>query len=169
MYSSLPCRQDLSVSGNRPVVRTIYVIRVLAQIAHDLQVKQADELENILAKKFLRFLSMRAESFQVLRRKPVQVQFCLSMISKRSMHNWLFYVDQFSRIWLACRCLFKWCMKLFFVYKFLLSQISCLAGWIISKLEIGQCWYKRPIICTPAGIWHKLFGHEFSLWRYVQA
>ncbi len=38
-----------------------------------IQVKQADELENILAKKFLRFLSMRAESFQVLRRKPVQV------------------------------------------------------------------------------------------------
>ena len=37
--------------------------------------KQADELENILAKKFLRFLSMRAESFQVLRRKPVQVFF----------------------------------------------------------------------------------------------
>lgn len=36
--------------------------------------KQADELENILAKKFLRFLSMRAESFEVLRRKPVQVQ-----------------------------------------------------------------------------------------------
>jgi len=35
-------------------------------------VKQADELENILAKKFLRFLSMRAEAFQVLRRKPVQ-------------------------------------------------------------------------------------------------
>ncbi|MFQ6628065.1 hypothetical protein Gotur_007584, partial [Gossypium turneri] len=36
------------------------------------EVKQADELENILAKKFLRFLSMRAEAFQVLRRKPVQ-------------------------------------------------------------------------------------------------
>ncbi|KAG6478264.1 hypothetical protein ZIOFF_061699 [Zingiber officinale] len=36
-------------------------------------VKQSDELENILAKKFLRFLSMRAESFQVLRRKPVQL------------------------------------------------------------------------------------------------
>lgn len=39
----------------------------------NLQVKQADELENILTKKFLRFLSMRAEAFQVLRRKPVQV------------------------------------------------------------------------------------------------
>ncbi|KAH8483991.1 hypothetical protein H0E87_028421 [Populus deltoides] len=38
-----------------------------------LKVKQADELENILTKKFLRFLSMRAEAFQVLRRKPVQV------------------------------------------------------------------------------------------------
>ncbi|WJX51723.1 Actin-related protein 2/3 complex subunit 4 [Trifolium repens] len=35
-------------------------------------VKQANELENILTKKFLRFLSMRAEAFQVLRRKPVQ-------------------------------------------------------------------------------------------------
>lgn len=41
-----------------------------------LQVKQSDELENILTKKFLRFLSMRAEAFQVLRRKPVQV--CIS-------------------------------------------------------------------------------------------
>ncbi|KAF3322472.1 actin-related protein 2/3 complex subunit 4 isoform X2 [Carex littledalei] len=34
-----------------------------------MKVKQSDELENILAKKFLRFLSMRAEAFQVLRRK----------------------------------------------------------------------------------------------------
>ena len=41
--------------------------------------KQADELENILTKKFLRFLSMRAEAFQVLRRKPVQVDFALYM------------------------------------------------------------------------------------------
>ena len=34
---------------------------------------KADDLENLLAKNFLRFLSMRAESFEVLRRKPVQV------------------------------------------------------------------------------------------------
>lgn len=45
------------------------------------QVKQADELENILTKKFLRFLSMRAEAFQVLRRKPVQVYMAMNMIS----------------------------------------------------------------------------------------
>lgn len=38
------------------------------------QVKQADELENILAKKFLRFVAQRAESFQVLRRKPIEVR-----------------------------------------------------------------------------------------------
>ncbi|KAL2921151.1 Actin-related protein 2/3 complex subunit 4 [Bienertia sinuspersici] len=42
------------------------------RVINPLTVKQADELENILAKKFLRFLSMRAEAFQVLRRKPVQ-------------------------------------------------------------------------------------------------
>ncbi|CDP21805.1 unnamed protein product, partial [Coffea canephora] len=46
-----------------------------------LKVKQADELENILTKKFLRFLSMRAEAFQVLRRKPVQVCMAKYMIS----------------------------------------------------------------------------------------
>ncbi|KAK1387629.1 hypothetical protein POM88_015807 [Heracleum sosnowskyi] len=39
-----------------------------------LKVKQVDELENILAKKILRFLSMRADAFQVLRRQPVQVR-----------------------------------------------------------------------------------------------
>lgn len=44
-----------------------------------MQVKQADELENILTKKFLRFLSMRAEAFQVLRRKPVQVDLLLNL------------------------------------------------------------------------------------------
>ncbi|CAL0306414.1 unnamed protein product [Lupinus luteus] len=37
-----------------------------------LKMKRTDELENILTKKFLRFLSMRAEAFEVLRRKPVQ-------------------------------------------------------------------------------------------------
>eukprot|EP01122_Echinamoeba_exundans_P006264 TRINITY_DN1724_c6_g1_i1.p1 TRINITY_DN1724_c6_g1~~TRINITY_DN1724_c6_g1_i1.p1 ORF type:complete len:200 (-),score=55.46 TRINITY_DN1724_c6_g1_i1:129-641(-) len=35
-------------------------------------VKQADELEEILAKKFMRFLAQRAESFVILRRKPIK-------------------------------------------------------------------------------------------------
>lgn len=38
-----------------------------------IKVKQSDELEVILCKKFMRFLFQRAESFVVLRRKPVKV------------------------------------------------------------------------------------------------
>ena len=35
-------------------------------------VKQADELEQILCQKFMRFMMMRAENFIILRRKPVE-------------------------------------------------------------------------------------------------
>ncbi|RDX72613.1 Actin-related protein 2/3 complex subunit 4, partial [Mucuna pruriens] len=55
-----------------------------------LKVKQADELENILTKKFLRFLSMRAEAFQVLRRKPVQgydISFLITNYHCEDMHK----------------------------------------------------------------------------------
>lgn len=38
-----------------------------------IAVKQADEIERILCKKFMRFMMMRAENFIVLRRKAVQV------------------------------------------------------------------------------------------------
>lgn len=37
-----------------------------------IRVKKADETEDILVHKFSRFLSQRAESFFILRRKPVQ-------------------------------------------------------------------------------------------------
>ncbi|XP_041348518.1 actin-related protein 2/3 complex subunit 4 [Gigantopelta aegis] len=37
-----------------------------------IAVKQADEIEKILCHKFMRFMMMRAESFVVLRRKPVE-------------------------------------------------------------------------------------------------
>lgn len=36
-----------------------------------IKVKQADELEELLARKLLRFLAQRAEDFRVLRRVPV--------------------------------------------------------------------------------------------------
>eukprot|EP00128_Syssomonas_multiformis_P012365 Colp12_sorted_trinity150504_noHs@28890 len=36
-----------------------------------IAIKQADEIEKILCKKFMRFLMQRAESFIILRRKPV--------------------------------------------------------------------------------------------------
>jgi actin related protein 2/3 complex subunit 4 len=37
-------------------------------------VKQADDLEKILAKKFMRFLAQRAENFIILRRKAIKVR-----------------------------------------------------------------------------------------------
>lgn len=39
-----------------------------------LKIKQADEIENILVHKFTRFLEQRAESFFILRRKPIKVR-----------------------------------------------------------------------------------------------
>lgn len=38
-----------------------------------IRIKQADEIERILANKFTRFLMQRAEAFVILRRKPVKV------------------------------------------------------------------------------------------------
>lgn len=40
-----------------------------------IAIKQADESERILAHKFTRFLTQRAESFVILRRKPIEVFF----------------------------------------------------------------------------------------------
>jgi actin related protein 2/3 complex subunit 4 len=37
-----------------------------------IRIKQADEIERILAHKFTRFLMQRAEAFVILRRKPVK-------------------------------------------------------------------------------------------------
>ncbi|CAG7833918.1 unnamed protein product [Allacma fusca] len=37
-----------------------------------ISIKQADEIEKILCHKFMRFMMMRAESFVVLRRKPIE-------------------------------------------------------------------------------------------------
>ncbi|KAG5925888.1 Arp complex subunit [Claviceps africana] len=37
-----------------------------------IKIKQADEIENILVHKFTRFLTQRAESFFILRRKPIK-------------------------------------------------------------------------------------------------
>ena len=38
-----------------------------------IKIKQADEIENILVHKFTRFLTQRAENFEILRRKAVKV------------------------------------------------------------------------------------------------
>ena len=38
-----------------------------------IKIKQADELEEVLADRFSRFLMQRAEEFSILRRKPIKV------------------------------------------------------------------------------------------------
>lgn len=38
-----------------------------------IKIKQADEIETILCKKFTRFMMLRAENFIILRRKPIDV------------------------------------------------------------------------------------------------
>jgi len=47
-----------------------------------IKIKQADDVEKILCKKFMRFLTSRAESFVILRRKPVEV------IQKKKNNNY---------------------------------------------------------------------------------
>lgn len=38
-----------------------------------VRIKKSDELDRVLARRFLRFLTQRAENFIVLRRKPIEV------------------------------------------------------------------------------------------------
>lgn len=73
-----------SISQSKEVMLTPLTIsrneneRVLIEpsvnsIRLSIKIKQADEIERILCHKFTRFLMQRAESFIVLRRKPVKV------------------------------------------------------------------------------------------------
>lgn len=38
-----------------------------------IAIKQSDEIDRIICRKFMRFIMMRAEEFVILRRKPVSV------------------------------------------------------------------------------------------------
>jgi actin related protein 2/3 complex, subunit 4 len=55
-----------------------------------IKVKQADELEEILARKLLRFLMQRADEFKVLRRVPVpgfDISFLITHIHAEEMYK----------------------------------------------------------------------------------
>jgi len=63
-------------------------------------IKQADELETILCKKFMRFLAQRAENFVVLRRKPIKgydISFLITNFHTESMfkHKIVDFIIQF--------------------------------------------------------------------------
>jgi actin related protein 2/3 complex subunit 4 len=63
-------------------------------------VKQADEIEKILCKKFMRFMMQRAEHFFILRRKPVEgydISFLITNFHTEQMykHKLVDFVIQF--------------------------------------------------------------------------
>mmetsp|Transcript_7539 Transcript_7539/g.14768 ORF Transcript_7539/g.14768 Transcript_7539/m.14768 type:complete len:170 (+) Transcript_7539:129-638(+) len=65
-----------------------------------IKVKQADELEEVLVAKFMRFLMQRAEQFVVLRRKPVEgynISFLITNFHTETMykHKVVDFVIQF--------------------------------------------------------------------------
>ena len=65
-----------------------------------IKIKQADEIERILAHKFTRFLMQRAEAFVILRRKPVKgydISFLITNFHSESMlkHKLVDFIIQF--------------------------------------------------------------------------
>jgi len=65
-----------------------------------IKIKQSDELETILCKKFMRFLTQRAENFVVLRRRPIKdydISFLVTNFHTESMfkHKLVDFVIQF--------------------------------------------------------------------------
>ncbi|KUL91843.1 hypothetical protein ZTR_01280 [Talaromyces verruculosus] len=65
-----------------------------------IRIKQADEIENILVHKFTRFLTQRAESFFILRRKPVRgydISFLITNFHTEAMlkHKLVDFIIQF--------------------------------------------------------------------------
>ena len=95
LYSALA---DLPRRGSKEVLLNPLTIsrneneRVLVEpsvnsIRVSIKIKQADEIERILCHKFTRFLMQRAESFIVLRRKPIKVRESPYSLS-RSNRSW---------------------------------------------------------------------------------
>ncbi|KAF8840506.1 ARP23 complex 20 kDa subunit [Paxillus ammoniavirescens] len=69
-------------------------------IRMSIKIKQADEIERILCHKFTRFMMQRAESFVVLRRKPVpgyDISFLITNVHSETMlkHKVVDFIIQF--------------------------------------------------------------------------
>jgi len=65
-----------------------------------IAVKQSDDVEQILCKKFMRFLSQRADNFVILRRKPIKgydISFLITNFNTESMfkHKLVDFIIQF--------------------------------------------------------------------------
>lgn len=67
--------QPLQISRNEH--ERVLIESSVNSIRLSIAIKQADEIERILCKKFTRFMTMRAEGFVILRRKAIPVGFCI--------------------------------------------------------------------------------------------
>lgn len=72
------CLTPLHISRNEN--ERVLIEGSINSIRISIKIKQADEIEKILASKFTRFLMQRAENFVVLRRKPIQVRVRLCVL-----------------------------------------------------------------------------------------
>jgi len=98
-------RQNKELLLNPVVVSRNQKERVLIEgsvnsVRISIGIKQADEVEQILCKKFMRFLTQRAENFVILRRKPVEgydISFLITNFHMESMfkHKVLDFIMQF--------------------------------------------------------------------------
>ncbi|KAJ3103737.1 Actin- protein 2/3 complex subunit 4 [Phlyctochytrium planicorne] len=78
----------------------IYVEGSINSVRISIKIKQADEIERILAHKFTRFLMMRAENFVILRRKPIagyDISFLITNFHTEQMfkHKLVDFIIQF--------------------------------------------------------------------------
>ena len=69
MKPILICRTDRERCLIEPSINSLRI---------SIKIKQADEMETVLCRNFSRFLMQRAESFAILRRKPMEVS-CASL------------------------------------------------------------------------------------------
>ncbi|KAJ3217498.1 Actin- protein 2/3 complex subunit 4 [Dinochytrium kinnereticum] len=78
----------------------IYIEGSINSVRISIKIKQADEIERILAHKFTRFLMQRAENFVILRRKPIagyDISFLITNFHTEQMykHKLVDFIIQF--------------------------------------------------------------------------
>lgn len=88
----------LTISRNEN--EKVFIEPSVNSVRVSIRIKQADEIERILAHKFTRFLMQRAESFVILRRKPVtgyDISFLITNFHSETMlkHKLVDFIIQF--------------------------------------------------------------------------
>jgi actin related protein 2/3 complex subunit 4 len=88
----------LTVSRNEH--ERVYIEPSINSVRISIKIKQADEIEHILVHKFTRFLTQRAESFYIMRRRPVKgydISFLITNFHTEEMlkHKLVDFIIQF--------------------------------------------------------------------------